>query len=73
MKNSEFRALRRLNYDDDFRTLNVGDKFLMGDQMTLQVEKKKNGEEVSFLTVLRKEGNNVEYVLQFSYLEEDVV
>jgi len=72
MKVSDFRMMKRLKYDDDFTKLNVGDKFLMGEQMTLQVEKKKKGEEISFYTVLRKEGNNVEYVLQFSVLEEDV-
>jgi hypothetical protein len=73
MKHSEFRSMKRLKYDDDFRKLNIGDKFLMGENMILQTEKKKNGEEVSYYTVLRKEGNNIEYVLQFSNLEEDVI
>jgi hypothetical protein len=64
--------MRRLKYDDDFRKLEVGDTFLMGEQMTLQVEKKKKEEEVSFFKVIRKEGNNVEYVLTFDILMEDV-
>jgi hypothetical protein len=72
MKISDFRTLKRLKFDDDFRKLEVGDKFLMGEQMTLQVEKKKKDEEVSFFTVIRKEGNNVEYVLAFDILMEDV-
>jgi len=72
MKISEFRSMRRLKYDDDFRKLEVGDTFLMGEQMTLQVEKKKKEEEVSFFKVIRKEGNNVEYVLTFDILMEDV-
>lgn len=72
MKVAEFRSTRRLKYDDDFRKLEVGDTFLMGEQMTLQVEKKKKGEEVSFFKVIKKEGNNVEYVLTFDILEEDV-
>jgi len=73
MKISEFRTLKRLKYDDDFRNLEISEKFLMGDQMNMQVEKKKKDEEVSFYSVIRKEGNNVEYVLQFSILQEDVV
>lgn len=72
MKKSKFRSLLIIKDDNMIdEKLYLGDKFLFGENMILQIDKKEIGNEISYYEVNDKKSNgNVLYTLCYDVLEE---
>lgn len=72
MNISEFSKLPEFEDMDDMGRLEVGDKFLYGNNVKAQKQNKKMGDEICYYVVISKSDIGVEYTPVFEILDNDI-
>ena len=71
MREYEFRHLQKMQDDSLFYKLEENDNFLYGSKVIDQTNTKKIGDPITYYKVIKKKGNNIEYLMIFDILEKN--
>lgn len=69
MKIETLKKLKQVKDEKELNDLEVGDYFLYGQAMINQIDKKKQGQDISYYEIIRKEGVTIEFGMVFDIME----
>ena len=70
MRKHRWSRIKKIE-EDDMSKLRINELFLAGDAVVAQLESKNVGDNITYYKVIKKQGNNIEYIPVFDILEED--